>query len=111
MREILTILLLAALLTVALKIAFVFLILAGSIFGTHETVGLIVILAIFAGFRGQAAGIITNRRAILAILYEQAASDFLWNKTSTKLGALSLRPSRYPAKRFLPSVKAGRWGV
>ena len=51
MREILTILLLAALLTVALKVALVFLILAGLIFRTHETVGLIVILAIFAGFR------------------------------------------------------------
>ena len=51
MREILTVLLLAALLTVALKVALVFLILAGLIFRTHETVGLIVVLAIYAGFR------------------------------------------------------------
>jgi hypothetical protein len=51
LREILTILLLAALLTVALKIALVFLILTGLIFRTNETLGLLVILAIFAGFR------------------------------------------------------------
>jgi len=48
LREILTILLLAALLTVALKVALILLILAGLIFRTRETVGLIVILAIFA---------------------------------------------------------------
>lgn len=48
MREILTILLLAALLTVALKVALILMILAGLIFRTRETVGLIVILAIFA---------------------------------------------------------------
>lgn len=51
MRELIAVILLAALLTVALKIALVFLILAGLIFRTNETVGLIVILAIFAGFR------------------------------------------------------------
>jgi NADH:ubiquinone oxidoreductase subunit 3 (subunit A) len=51
MREIVALFLLAALLTVALKIALVFLFLAGLIFRTNETVGLIVILAIVAGFR------------------------------------------------------------
>lgn len=51
MREFLAVILLAALLTVAMKIAVVLLILAGLIFRTHETVGLIMILAIFAGFR------------------------------------------------------------
>ena len=51
MREIVAFFLLAALLTVALKVALVFLFLAGLIFRTNETVGLIVILAIFAGFR------------------------------------------------------------
>jgi hypothetical protein len=51
LREILTILLLAALLTLALKVALILLILAGLIFRTNETVGLIVVLAIVAGFR------------------------------------------------------------
>lgn len=51
MREFVTFILLAAMLTVALKIAVVLLFLAGLIFRTHETIGLIVILAIFAGFR------------------------------------------------------------
>lgn len=51
MRELIAVILLAALLTVALKIALVFLFLAGLIFRTNETVGLIVILAIVAGFR------------------------------------------------------------
>ncbi len=51
MREIIAFFLLAALLTQALKIALVFLFLAGLIFRTNETVGLIVILAIVAGFR------------------------------------------------------------
>ncbi|OYU00694.1 MAG: hypothetical protein CFE36_14555 [Sphingomonadaceae bacterium PASS1] len=37
--------------TVAIKVALVFLFLAGLIFRTHETVGLIVILTIFSGFR------------------------------------------------------------
>ncbi|WP_072384786.1 hypothetical protein [Novosphingobium sp. NDB2Meth1] len=51
MREFITVILLVALLTVALKIALVFLFLAGLIFRTNETVGLIMILAIVAGFR------------------------------------------------------------
>ena len=50
MREIIAIMLLAALLTVTLKIAFVFLILAGLIFRTQETVGLLMIGGILTGF-------------------------------------------------------------
>lgn len=50
MREILTFFLLVALLAVAFKIALVLLFLAGLIFRTKETVGLLAILAIFAGF-------------------------------------------------------------
>ena len=51
MREILTILLLAALLAVALKLALMLLILAGLIFRPHETVGLNLFQAIVAGFK------------------------------------------------------------
>ena len=51
MREMLAILLLAALRTVALKLALVLLILAGLIFLTHETVGLILFLPIVAGLK------------------------------------------------------------
>lgn len=51
MREIFIILLLAAILTVAIKIALMFLFFAGLIFRTHETIGLIVILAMIAGFK------------------------------------------------------------
>lgn len=50
MREILTFCLLAALLVVAFKIVIALLFLAGLIFRTTETVGLLAILAIFAGF-------------------------------------------------------------
>ena len=50
MKEIVTFLLLAALLTVAIKAAIMLLLLAGLIFRTKETVGLIAIMAVFAGF-------------------------------------------------------------
>lgn len=67
MREFITFILLAALLTVALKIAVILLILAGLIFRTHETVGLIIILAVFAGFRAH-PGIGFAMLTVLAII-------------------------------------------
>lgn len=50
MREIIGFFLLAALLAFAFKIAIVLLVVAGLIFRTEQTIGLIAILAIFAGF-------------------------------------------------------------
>ena len=75
MREILTILLLAALLTVALKVALILLILAGLIFRTRETVGLIVILAIFAGFRVHPGIGFTIVAVIVAIAVYRSVSE------------------------------------
>jgi hypothetical protein len=55
MKEVVTFILLAALLTVAIKVAIVLLFLAGLIFRTKETVGLIAILAAIAGFNAHPA--------------------------------------------------------
>lgn len=50
MREIIVFFALVALLTIAIKAALVLLILAGLIFRTKETVGLLLIFAIIGGF-------------------------------------------------------------
>jgi len=75
LREILTILLLAALLTVALKVALILLILAGFIFRTRETVGLIAILVIFAGFRTYPGIGFTIVAVIVAIAVYRSVSE------------------------------------
>lgn len=55
MKEIITFFLLAALLAFALKIAIILLFLAGLIFRTKETIGLIAIMAAIAGFNAHPA--------------------------------------------------------
>lgn len=55
MPQVLGFLLLVGLAIVAIKLALLFLLLAGLIFRTKETVGLITILAIFAGFSAHPA--------------------------------------------------------
>ena len=77
MKEIVTFVLLAALLAAAFKIAIVLLILAGLLFRTKETVGLIAILAVVAGFNahpGIGIGLIVVTALILLYFKSKEAS-------------------------------------
>lgn len=67
MAQVILALLLIAMAVVALKVAILLLLLAGLIFRTKETVGLIVILALFAGFNAH-PGIGLTMLAVLAII-------------------------------------------
>lgn len=70
MPQFLGFILLVGLAIFAIKLAFLFLLLAGLIFKTKETIGLVTILAIFAGFRahpGIGIGLIVI--AVLVSLY------------------------------------------